>query len=94
MALIKEVVIDKIEVLESGSIQVRQATRVLEDGEVLSTSYHRHVLQPGDDLTAEDPKVAAIAHSIWTFEPVPEVAPLEEEDETEVVELESEDGVV
>lgn len=96
MALIKEVVIDKIEVLESGSIQVRQATRVIEDGEVLSTSYHRHVLQPGDDLTAEDPKVAAIAHSIWTFEPVPEVAPLEEEEteETEVVEPESEDGVV
>jgi predicted component of type VI protein secretion system len=95
MALIKEVVIDKIEVLESGSIQVRQATRVLEDGEVLSTSYHRHVLQPGDDLTTEDPKVAAIAHSIWTFEPAPEVVLWEEEtEETEVVELESEDGVV
>ena len=65
MALIKEVVIDKIEVLESGSIQVRQATRVLEDGEVLSTSYHRHVLQPGDDLTNEDPKVVAIATAAW-----------------------------
>jgi hypothetical protein len=66
MALVKEVVIDKIEVLESGSIQVRQATRVIEDGEVLSTSYQRHVLQPGDDLTNEDPKVAAIAAATWT----------------------------
>lgn len=65
MALIKEVVIDKIEVLESGSIQVRQATRVLEDGVVLSTLYHRHVLQPGDDLTNEDPKVVAIATAAW-----------------------------
>jgi len=65
MALIKEVVIDKIEVLESGSIQVRQATRVLEDGVVLSTSYHRHVLQPGDDLTNEDPKVVAVATAAW-----------------------------
>ena len=65
MALTKEVVIDKIEVLESGAIQVRQATRVLEDGEVLSQSYHRHVLQPGDDLTNEDPKVAAIATTAW-----------------------------
>jgi len=65
MALIKEVVIDKIEVLESGSIQVRQATRVLEDGEVLSTSYHRHVLEKNADLTNEDPKVVAIATAAW-----------------------------
>jgi len=65
MALTKETIIDKIEVLESGTIQVRAATRVLEDGEVLSQSYHRHVLQPGDDLTNEDPKVAAIATAAW-----------------------------
>jgi hypothetical protein len=65
MALTKEVVIDKIEVLESGVIQVRQATRVLEDGEVLSQSYHRHVLSPGDDLTNEDPKVVAVATAAW-----------------------------
>ena len=65
MALIKEVVIDKIEVLESGAIQVRQATRVLEDGEVLSTSYHRHVLDRDADLAKEDPKVAAIATAAW-----------------------------
>ena len=65
MALVKEVVIDKIEVLESGSIQVRQATRVLEDGEVLSTSYHRHVLERDADLTNEDPRVVAIATAAW-----------------------------
>jgi hypothetical protein len=65
MALTKEVVIDKIEVLESGVIQVRQATRVLEDGEVLSSSYHRHVLNPGDDLTNEGPKVVAVATAAW-----------------------------
>jgi hypothetical protein len=65
MALIKEVVIDKIEVLESGSIQVRQATRVLEDDKVLSTSYHRHVLEKNANLTNEDPKVAAVATAAW-----------------------------
>jgi hypothetical protein len=65
MALTKEVVIDKIEVLESNAIQVRKVTRVLEDGEVLSSSYHRHVLMPGDDLTNEDPKVVAIAEAAW-----------------------------
>ena len=66
MALVKEIVIDKIEILESGSIQVRQATRVLEDGEVLSTSYHRHVLERDADLTNEDPKVAAVAAAAWS----------------------------
>ena len=66
MALTKEVVIDKIEVLESGSIQVRQATRVLEDDVVLSTSYHRHVLERDADLTNEDPKVAAVAAAAWS----------------------------
>jgi hypothetical protein len=65
MSLTKEVVIDKIEVLESGSIQVRQATRVLEDDVVLSTSYHRHVLERDADLTNEDPKVAAVATAAW-----------------------------
>ena len=52
-------------VLESNAIQVRSAIRVLEDGEVLSSSYHRHVLQPGDDLSNEDPKVVAIANAAW-----------------------------
>jgi hypothetical protein len=65
MSLTKEIVIDKIEVLENGTIQVRQATRVLENGEALSTSYHRHTLAKGDSLTNQDPKVAAIATAAW-----------------------------
>ena len=65
MALTKEVVIDKIEVLESGAVQIREATRVLEDDVVLSTSYHRHVLEKNADLTNENPKVAAIATAAW-----------------------------
>lgn len=65
MALTKETVVDKIEVLESGAIQVRQAVRIVEDGEMISQSYHRHVVQPGDDLMNEDPKVVAIANAVW-----------------------------
>jgi hypothetical protein len=65
VALTKETVVDKIEVLESGSIQVRSAVRIMEDGTMLSQSYHRHVLQPGDDLTDQDPKVAAVAEAAW-----------------------------
>ena len=46
MALTKETVVDKIEVLEMGQVQVRTATRVKEDGAVLSSSFHRHVVEP------------------------------------------------
>ena len=46
MALTKETVVDKIEVLEMGQVQVRTATRVKEDGTVLSSSFHRHVVEP------------------------------------------------
>jgi len=70
MALTKETVVDKIEVLENGTLQVRTATRVLEDGEVLSSSFHRHVLAPGADITNEDAKVVAIANATWTPEVV------------------------
>ena len=46
MALSKETVVDKMEVLEKGQVQVRTATRVLEDGVELSSSFHRHVVVP------------------------------------------------
>jgi hypothetical protein len=70
MALTKEIIVDKIEVLEMGQVQVRTATRVLEDGTQLSQSFHRHVLAPGDDLTEQDAKVSAIATATWTPEVV------------------------
>ena len=68
MALEKQIVIDKIEVMELGHIQVRQLTRIIEDGVELSSSYHRWALNPGDDLTGQDAKVTAIANAIWTPE--------------------------
>ena len=68
MAITKEVVTDKIEVLENGCIQVRQATRIIEDGEVISTSYNRHVVTPVGDVSNEDDKVKAIAAAVHTDE--------------------------
>jgi len=65
MALTKQVVVDKIEVLESNIIQVRCAIRVLENDEIISQSYCRHVLNPGDDLSNEDQKVVAVANAAW-----------------------------
>jgi hypothetical protein len=64
--LTKEVVVDKMEVLENGTIQVRQATRVLENGVVISQKFHRYVVVPGDDVTTKETKVKNLANSIWT----------------------------
>jgi hypothetical protein len=75
VALTKEIVVDKIEVLEMGQVQVRTATRVKEDGTVLSSSFHRHVVEPsvktGDswadtDISKEDARVQAVANATWT----------------------------
>jgi hypothetical protein len=68
MALTKQVVVDKIEVLENGVVQVRTATRIVEDGEVISSSYHRHVVCPGDDYSSEDTRVQAICAATHTSE--------------------------
>ena len=75
MAIKKEVVVDRIETLEDGQIQVRTATVIKEDGTELSRSFSRKVLLPsiktgdtwGDtDISGEDARVQAIANAVWT----------------------------
>ena len=66
MALTKQQVIDKIEVTENGTLQVRQVTRIMEDGQQLSSSYHRWSLTPGQDVTDQPANVQAIAAAAWT----------------------------
>lgn len=61
----KQTALDKIEVTENNTIQVRTVTRILEDGATLSQTYHRHCLSPGDDLSGQDPRVVAIARAAW-----------------------------
>jgi hypothetical protein len=64
--LTKSTKVDLIEVVGT-NIQVRTATIISEDGTELSRSFHRHILQPGDDLTQQDPKVVAIATAVWSL---------------------------
>jgi hypothetical protein len=68
MSLTKEVTADKIEVVETGDstvVQVRTATRVLEDGAVISQSYHRHVISAGDDYSSEPANVQAVCSAVF-----------------------------
>jgi hypothetical protein len=66
MALEKKVVTDLIEVVENGTVQVRTKTAILEDGVEISSKFHRHVVVPGADYSAEDAKVQAICAATHT----------------------------
>lgn len=66
MALEKVEVVDRIEVVESGVVQVRTKTAIMENGKQISGSYHRHVVAPGDDYSGEDARVQAICAATHT----------------------------
>ena len=68
MALEKVISVDLIEVVENGSIQVRTKTAIKEDGVEISSKFHRHVVVPGADYSAEDAKVQAICAAMHTAE--------------------------
>jgi len=76
MAITKELVNDKIEIVNKWSIQVRCASVIKEDGVELTRSFHRKVLTPGTlngsdnlvaaDISGEDADVQAICNAAWT----------------------------
>ena len=68
MSLTKITVIDQITVTENGIVLYREATRIMEDGNVISTTYHRTSLTPAQDLTGQPANVVAICNVAWTPE--------------------------
>ena len=68
MALTKETIVDQITVIEDGTVFYRVATRIMEDGNQLSQTYHRTSLLPGQDLTGQPANVVAICNAAWTAE--------------------------
>ena len=69
MAITKEIVEDKIEIVgDYKAIQVRTATVIKEDGVELTRSFHRHVVQCTDDISEQSAEVQAIGNAVWTDE--------------------------
>ena len=80
MAITKEAVIEKIEIVGTWNVQVATDTVIKEDGTEISRSRHRHVLQPctssidsdnkwthtDTDISKEASKVQAVANAVWT----------------------------
>jgi hypothetical protein len=59
-------IVDRIEVIENGCVQVRTKTAIMEDGKQISGNFHRHVVAPGDDYSVEDTRVQAICKAAHT----------------------------
>jgi hypothetical protein len=70
MSLTKTTVVDQITVQENGTVLYREATRIMEDGNQLSQTYHRSSLTPAQDLTGVPANVVAICNTAWTTEVV------------------------
>ena len=69
MALTKEVKVDKLEIVGNFKhVQCREATIIKEDGVELSRSFHRHVLHPDSDISAEPQETQDICNAVWTDE--------------------------
>ena len=68
MTITKTTNVDQITVTENGIVLYREATRIMEDGEQLSQTYHRTSLTPGQDLSGQPANVVAICNAAWTPE--------------------------
>ena len=69
MALTERTEADKIEIVGPfRAVQVRTATVIERDGEELTRSFHRHVIQAGEDYSAEDAEVQAVCAAVHTPE--------------------------
>ncbi len=61
----------KLEILPPYSvIQVRRADIVEKDGVEIGRQYHRHVVSPGDDVSAECAEVKSVSAALWTSQVV------------------------
>ena len=69
MALTKEVVTDKTEIVgEYKHVQCREATIIKENGVEISRSFKRHVLAPDADISGEPQETQDICAAVWTDE--------------------------
>jgi DNA-binding transcriptional LysR family regulator len=68
MSLTKTVTIDQITITENGTVLYREVTRIMEDGNQISQTYHRSSLTPAQDLTGIPANVVAICNVAWTPE--------------------------
>jgi hypothetical protein len=62
----KKTIVDQITVTDTGIVFYREATHIMEDGVLLTKTYHRSSLVPGQDLTGYPENVVSICNTVWT----------------------------
>jgi hypothetical protein len=68
MALTKEISTSKIELVDLSNtpiVQVRESTKILEDGVTISESFRRYTIHQGTDYSAEPEIVRSICDAVW-----------------------------
>jgi len=69
MSLSKKRVQDQIEIVgEYKVIQIRYSNQIIEDGKIISSSYHRESISPDEEAKAIKHNVKALADIYWTDE--------------------------
>jgi len=66
MAITKEIMVERIEVVGGWNVQVATDTIIKEDGAEISRSRHRHILNPDSNISKEASEVQAVANAVWT----------------------------
>lgn len=69
MALTERKVVDLIEVLESGHLQIREANIIEKDGVVVAKTFNRYVISPGEDVSDKEQRIQDIAAAVWNTKP-------------------------
>lgn len=68
MALTKEISTSKIELVDLSNtpiVQVRESTKILEDGVAISESFRRYTIQQGEDISSEPSVVQSVCNAVW-----------------------------
>ncbi len=69
MSLSKKRIQDQIEIVgEFKIIQIRYSDQIIEDGKIISSSYHRESITPDNEAKAIEHDVKALADIYWTDE--------------------------
>jgi hypothetical protein len=68
MALTETKIIDKIEIVQHGIVQVREATHIMRDDEEIAKTYRRWSFAPGSDVNGMPANVVAVCNLTWTPE--------------------------
>ena len=68
----KQTILDQAEIRRDGTIQIRFAVQVVEDGVVLGSEWHRTSIAPGQDLTFTMQQVNAHLASMGKAQVLPE----------------------